>query len=54
MTIGDTATFLEAPNYIQELIALTRRDSYDEEPDYGQFREVLKSVYFSEQMFSHL
>ena len=39
---SDTATFLEAPVYIQELIALTRACSYDKEPNYGQFRKILR------------
>ena len=34
----DTGTFLEAPAYIQELIALALTHSYDEEPDYGRFK----------------
>ena len=41
---SDTATFLEAPNYIREFISLTRACRYDVEPDYGQFREVLTNV----------
>ena len=39
----DSAMFLEAPEYIQELISLSQGYSYDKEPDYGQFKKVLQA-----------